>query len=333
MNISFDNNLIQSHLKKDPPKPVNEILNSDKLNYTCLIDFLNKSKFIDNTQFSETNVYKDLEIFKGLDNIETSLVNKLNQTKTVFGYLKFISTLNTVESDPQKISNKQNQIKKLCEVMEGNDKYDVESSLKTLAEYQKDIIWMIKPKTVEEQSILKSVYFSGFLNNLNNYEEPLNIYSYFKIYLAPLYGLLSPLVMMVFPFLYLKFFSKVKINFGVYLKILKMSIFGDVFSVLGSQGSGRSKLSKYFSLFLSIIFYIQNVFNNIKISMNTSKIINLINKKLGNVKKFCDTSVKLINNLSEKLDFSKIEFPIKYLNNYNFSNENSIFSNKGKVNN
>ena len=87
----------------------------------------------------------------------------------------------------------------MVSLLDGNDKFNIETSLQRLSDLQKDVIWMLREKTIEEQTILNSVYFGGFFNGLNNYEETLNIYSYFKIYLAPLYGLLSPLIMMIFP--------------------------------------------------------------------------------------------------------------------------------------
>ena len=316
--------------KQNKPK-VTDILDSDKLCFNQIVQFLRQNNFCDNTEFSKENIYKDLEVYTGLDNPSTSIISKINNTFTIFGYLKLISILNTPTDDIKELTNRQSDIKTMNDVIE-NSQVDVFKKLSELKDLEKDVIWLLKPKSIEEQSILNGVYFGGtFFDNFNNYEEPLNVYSYFKIYLSPIYGLLSPLVMMIFPYLYLKFFTKVKMDFSVYVKILKMSIFGDVFSIMGASRTGRSKLSKYFSFFLSIVFYIQNLVNSINISINTHKIINIIHKKLGSIQKFCKIGLKLIQDLNSYFNFEALDYPIKYLSQNDFTEETSLFSNKGKI--
>ena len=262
-----------SMLNKKPKTNMTEILNSDKLKFEDMVKYLQENKLYDNTTFSNENVYQDLEVYRGLDDATTSLLSKVNKTSTVFGYLKLVNILNKSTNDVEVLNKRQHSVKQMKTLIEeGNT--DIETKLTELKGLERDVLWLLRPKTTEEQSILNGVYFNGrFFNNFNQYEEPLNVYSYFKIYLSPLYGLLSPLVMMVFPYLYLKFFSKVKLDFAMYVKILKMSLFGSPLSFLGGSSAPRSKISKYFSFFLSIIFYIQNLMNSISVSVNTNKII------------------------------------------------------------
>ena len=328
---SFLSGFNNNNNNKKPKSNVADILTSSKLKFSDMIDYLRNNKLFEKTDYSTENIYRDLEIFTGLDDSETSLLSKINMTSTIFGHLKLINMLNNPVSERDIINQRIDETIKISSIME-TDKFNIYKRLDELKELEKDVIWLLRTKTPEEQTILNGVYFGGKLfNNFNNYEEPLNVYSYFKIYLSPLYGILSPLVMMIFPFLYLKFFSKIKINFKVYVKILKMSLFGDVFSMLGTPRTGRSKLSKYFSFFLSIMFYIQNLFNSISISINTNKIITLINNKLANFQKFCRLSISLINDISVTQDNKEIQFPIKYLEQNDFTNAHSLFSNKGKI--
>ena len=182
-NISgIDINSLQGHIpgQSNKTKPVTEVLDSNKLGFNCIKNYLKSQKLFESTDYKTTNIYKDLEIYEGLDNVDSSILNKINLTKTVFGYLKLITTLNSPSSQINELTNRQKEIKQMCLLLENNDKFNIEDSLQKLKEYQNDVIWMIKPKSIEEDSILNSVYFSGRLfSGLNNYEEPLNIYSYF----------------------------------------------------------------------------------------------------------------------------------------------------------
>ena len=58
-------------------------------------------------------------------------------------------------------------------------------------------------------------------------------------------------------------------DFGIYLKIFKMSIFGGI-NVMG--GNGKLNMSRYFSIIISIIIYFQNLMNSFEVSKNTNEI-------------------------------------------------------------
>ena len=86
--------------------------------------------------------------------------------------------------------------------------------LKTLKENESALLWILKEKTKEEKHIIDSVYFKNkWLKGLNDNEQVMNFYNYFRILFSPIYGLLSPLVFMIVPFIYLRLFTGVKIPF------------------------------------------------------------------------------------------------------------------------
>ena len=124
-----------------------------------------------------------------------------------------------------------------------------------------------------------------------------------------------------------------KIGFWAYIKILKLSMFSDVFSFMGgnSGGRGRSRMSRYFSFFLSMVFYIQNLFNSFTISFNTHQIINILHNKMANFREFCDKGLSIVKELRETLFLSELEHPNKYIRDNEFESAPSLFSNKGKV--
>ena len=338
LNPEFIKNLQEQMIfqnQKKPGKP-EKVLNSDKLDFNSMVGYLNYKEFCKPANDIESfKVFaKDLEIFYGLEDGGASIISKINKTNTVFGFIKLRECLSYPTTNIEDLKKRQQLVKRIAALPE-NERQDIDKKLDKLKELEKDIIWLLQPKSVEEQKIIDSVYFyDKYIGSLNKFEEPLNIYSYFKIFLSPLYGLLSPLIMMILPYLYLRFFSNVKIGFWSYIKILKLSMFSDVFSFMGGAGgprSGRSRLSKYFSYFLSMVFYIQNIVNSFSISFSTHQIINILHDKMSNYQQFCNIGLQLVKNLRETLYLSELEHPNKYIRDNDFEESPSLFSNKGKV--
>jgi energy-coupling factor transporter ATP-binding protein EcfA2 len=325
-----------------PKKNVSQVLDSSKITFSKSEQFLNTKEFAV-VEIEDKNVklfHKDLEIFNGLDTPESSILSKIDKTKTIFGYLKLKETLLKPTTKIETLNDMQLKIKNYLAIQE-QDRTQINASLDKLKELESEIIWLFAPKSLEEQRIIESVYFNDhYFGSLNKFEEPLNVYSYFKIFLSPLYGILSPLLMMILPFLYLRFFSNIPINFSLYVKILKASLFGDLFgmmgsarggNILGGNSGGRIKMSRYFSAFLSIVFYIQNLVNSVNISINTHKVINILHAKLVKFKEFTKISLDLISKLKTPLLLPDCEYPDPFIRDNNFDSAPSLFSNKGRV--
>ena len=157
-----------SILNKKTKSNMTDILNSDKLKFEDMVKFLQENKLYENTTFSNDNVYQDLEVYRGLDDATASLLSKVNKTSTVFGYLKLINVINKSTNDVDVLNKRQNSIKQMKTLIEeGNT--DIEKKLTELKELERDVLWLLRPKTTEEQSILNGVYFNGrFFNNFNH---------------------------------------------------------------------------------------------------------------------------------------------------------------------
>ena len=75
-----------------------------------------------------------------------------------------------------------------------------------LTKLESSIMWLYKDKTKEEMQIINRVYFQNkFIKRFNTDENVLLIYNYFKIIFSPLYGILTPVLFFIGPYLYLKF--------------------------------------------------------------------------------------------------------------------------------
>ena len=98
------------------------------------------------------------------------------------------------------------------------DKYLVSE----INKYEKSLLWALKEKTGEEQRILNSIFFSHrMLKRLNYNETFMTCYNYFKIILAPIYGILSPVVFIIVPFIYLRYFTGLNVSFSEYWSIFR----------------------------------------------------------------------------------------------------------------
>ena len=197
----------EGNIENQKPGKPDVVLNPEKLDFNTIVNFLNYKEYCKSANDEESFKLftKDLEIFNGLENGGESIISKLNKTHTVFGFLKLRECLSYPTTNIDDLKRRQQLIKRVKALPE-NQINDIEKKLARLHELEKDIVWLLKPKTVEERKIIDSVYFyDKYIGHLNKFEEPLNIYSYFKIFLSPLYGLLSPLLMMILPYLYLIF--------------------------------------------------------------------------------------------------------------------------------
>ena len=306
-------------------KTVNEILDtkSDYSKSISIIDNIIELKPINN--IVEDNVFKDLEIFDGLEDKNNNIFNILDNTKTIFGKIYFKHILNSPTNNIETLKNRQNILNKI----DKNLLESITKKLDVLKSLESDIIWILKDKTNEESKLINSVYFTNnFLQLLNYNEDVLTLYSLFKIIFAPLYGVISPIVLFLLPYLYIQFFTKIKFDFGIYMKIFKMSMFGG-FNMLTSNS--KFNMTKYFSVILSFIIYIQNLMNTLEISKNTNKIINTLHNKINKLQEFMETSHLLFKETKDVFKRQDIEIFNKIINDELFKHPPSLLSNKGKI--
>ena len=281
----------------------------------------------ENNNIIDQNAYIDLEIYSGLDNVNHSIFNSINKTKTIFGKALLKINLNNPTTNIDVLKKKQKIIKNL---LKDEDKFKkIQECLESISKLENTLLWTLKEKSIEEEQIFQTVYFnSEYLKPFNSSEEVLNIYSLFKIVFAPIYGLLSPVLFFIIPYLYLYFFTKVKFDFKVYFKIIKMTFFG---GGLDFTGTGRSGLSRYFSMILSFVMYVQNLMNSVQISKSTNNIINILHQKINDTNTICKKLCELKEYTKDIFDFSEIKHYFPLINNELFSSEPNIMTNKGKV--
>ena len=233
---------------------------------------------------------------------------------------------------------------------------EITNLLEELSKHEKGMLWALKSKTNEERRIIESVYFQNrFLKQFNYNESFMTFYNYFKIMFAPFYGILSPVIFIILPFIYLKFFNGINIEFSEYWRIFRTTLFGGGGSLPNtneilrglqtartpqqvnqtlrnaSMRSNGKSISKMFSSFLTVVFYIQNVMNAIDVSKRTHETINAIHEKLNSVSAFHELGYKLVDLTKEYLNRDAISRCLPQLSNPTFKSSPGVFTNKGLV--
>ena len=302
-----------------------------------------------------SNTYTDLEIFSSVSEETSSLMKSLDQTYTFMGRSKLKRVLENPSYDIKTLRMKQ----RLVKTLKSSSRYtEVLEYLEKLREHEKSVLWLLREKTREEQHIIDSLYFKNrFLKNLNNNESVMNIYNFFRIIFSPVYGLLSPLMFMLVPFIYLRLFTGIRIPFSTYLKLFRLTLFGGIpdpidmirttqnaynsrnpemiRNLLGNARArtGGIKVSKLASMLFSLVLYIQNVINSFEISGRTRETVDSIHVRLSGCAKYITTATQLIeitDNILENKE-TNIENPFPILSNPVFKEEPSLMSNKGSI--
>ena len=133
------------------------------------------------------------------------------------------------------------------------------------------------------------VYFQNkYLSNTN--EFVLKLYNYYIIIFSPLYGIISPIMMVLAPYIMIKFYFKTKVSLSLYFKILRKTLgsFSALYKLkLDDLNNNTFSMSwgSIISLLIWVVFYINGLFNNINNARNTNKITNKIDSRLNNISK------------------------------------------------
>ena len=314
-----------------------ELLNISDIAINGEEDFTNKEKEIKTVKkqkplelkqnIVKENVYQDLEIFQKND----SVFDSINRTFTHLGYVSLKNTILNPTSDITLLNKKQGILKLF---LNNQTLYsDVCEKLLELSKLEPAVLWLYKSKSKEERSIIDQVYFqNSLLKRFNKDENILLIYNYFKIIFTPLYGLLTPVLFFVAPYLYLRFFTNIRFDFKTYFKMLKRSLFGGMSEVNSMFNQATPAWTRYVSLLMSVFMYCHNIYNSIDISINTNKTINEFHKKLNNMSKFLEIFEELYQKTEKIIGFNtKVIRCYKRLKDKLFQKEPYLWSNKGLI--
>lgn len=313
----------------------NKFFDSKKKNYDQLTENINdleqkeilKLIFGNNSPEIKSNMFKDLEIFEDRDGYESlSIYSKLNYTSTIFGDHKLKLKLLNFETNSEKLVKIQTIVKKLNN---DNQKFQyIKNQLLKLKEDQLDILWLWKKKSQESSNYLDQVFLKGLLlDKLNESELFLKFYNFYQIIVSPALNILSPIVCVIIPYLMVKYMTPREIDFKDYFKVLNFSFKGNHFM----SDERALKIAQYFSMLLWFLYYLHNIYSNLKNSHGINKIINLIHNKLNKISNFIKLSFEINCSYFDIFDCLKIERKCHNLWSNVFNQKPALLTDKGKI--
>ena len=311
--------------------------------------------------------FQELEYFESnlLDN-QNTLFNKINKTTSILGQTVLKDIITHPTNHLNILKNRKNILKYF---IENKEKYNkIRLILKDIQTVEKEYMWFFKPISPEMGKVLEMVYFDNFWSSwVNTNETAMKYYYIFQLILYPTYGVVGPLVLIIFPYIIVRFLYGIKIPFNIYWAMIKKIIFGGggMFELVGKviKTGGQTDhipnksfkdyiidlISFLFTCgFFSLIYYIitfgtyfYGIYNSIQISISLNKITNFIHMKLNKLRSL----VVQLQDIFDEVNYFDSEECKDCLNKTPlfkkeqfadlwdpiFEEEPSIFSNKGKI--
>lgn len=173
-------------------------------------------------------------------------------------------------------------------------KNKLKNTFKKLQHYEKDILWVLNVPSFAEAWPLNLAFPTvPILKYINYFPKLLLLFHIYKILIAPILNIVTPVSTFIGPWIYLRKNFKLQISFQAYTNLLLMAF------KQGFKSTGNIKVDsiKYITLFLYIFFYIYSIiqcFEHANILFNILK--NLYNK-LQSIRLFIDNVQELIKTL------------------------------------
>ena len=316
----FFNKLIGKENVEEIISEEEDNLNNQNIEKICdnILEYENNSNVL------EKNVIIDLEILEGLglDKQET-IFKYIDNTHTYLGRNLLKKIIQFPTNNLKILGYRQQFIKKILN-KKNDEKIKLENLLSNIKLKEKNIFWLWKDMNDETKTLFNMVYFQRrILKFLNKNELAMKLYNYYIIIFSPLYGILSPILMVLAPFIFIKFYFKTDVNLSLYFKLFKvaMSGFGNMKKVNMNDNSAIS-WSQIISILVWLVFYIHGLFSNIQMAINTNKITNIIHTKLNNISNYMKNGYELDEIISKDLN------EITKFINYEEINKNEIFYKK-----
>lgn len=182
---------------------------------------------------------------------------------------------------------------------------------------EKDVLWALNLPEFNNAWPLNIVYpVTPILKYINYYPTPLNLFHFYKIIVAPMMNVITPISTIFGPWIYIRRTLKFNIEFKVYINLLSTAL------MTGLKPSGNIRVDsiKYFSLFLYIFFYIYAIIQCFEHANILYKILQNLQEKLKSIQSFLKNVKKLILTLPDKCNKLKDFLP------NNFTYEDIIFT-------
>ena len=202
------------------------------------------------------------------------------------------------------------------------------SQLKNIQSNINECLWFFKENNEHSDYIYNMMFYNNSYTKFLNKMEPfLTISNIYKIIISPILTAVSPLLYILIPFVILRL-MRLKLPFKFFLKLMWQQ--SSMISVPFVKNKALSTIIQWFSKFLSVYLYCQNVYGTYSTSKTTIQIVNFFQNKLEKIKELLSLGKIIKENYGDYVDenpkcFAQIE------NGSIYNGETSVFSNKGRI--
>ena len=275
-------------------------------------------QLLSSNNFPTKHITSELDIFKD------SIYNEICNCSTNIGKSYFNSLLNNPCYNTNILQKRQQLLLHFCQ----NYKSELRNNLQQIKDKLEDSYWFYRENNEHSDYIYNMIFYnSDYLKFVNKIEPFLTLSNAYKIIISPIFSVCSPLLYIIVPFVLLRI-MRIKIPFKFFFKMMWQQ--SGMISIPFVKNKFMATLIKWFSKFLSIFLYCQNVYNSYSTSRTTLQIVNLFQRKLENIKQLLGFSTKLHEGFSGQISANpKCFVPIEKGEIY--CGSTSIFSNKGRI--
>lgn len=245
------------------------------------------------------DVMPDIEMFKpyceDFDNTQTVL-NCFEPFLINKGCKKaLIKCLGTPISNIDELIKRQNHIS-LC--------YDVSCDiLEEIKRYDDDTLWVLHHNSISKEIVdsLDYVYIKWDIlqkTGFNTSKTCLGMKTSYTILLAPLFGILSPILSILIPYFVLVFKFNLNIPFTTFAKFVSTFLFKAIMLNLQNQSLCSFQMLTYI---VYVFMYFHTLYNTFDTSLITYKVIQNVNNKVKGFKRYIRATASLMKKHVEPL--------------------------------
>ncbi len=248
------------------------------------------------------NLLTDIEFF--------DTTAKPTKTKAVFDHINYCSLHGSKPLSMEIYNNPIQDVVMLrarIETLKGIEKEYLHNNelvntlLTRMQTNEKYIAWLFEEKEENLKDLYDVVFFRfKALKRLNSSSICLTTYNMYRMFFSPIFGIVSPLLYFIIPYIILIYKLKLKIPFTTYMRMIFRS-------VLSSDATlfGKGQIFKYIrivSYLFSAVFYLQGVFSSVDLAKTVHKISKLLIGNLNGVIEYVASYKQLVNVLGGNKD-------------------------------
>lgn len=216
---------------------------------------------------------------------------------------ELIKCLETPITNVQELMYRQERIKKYGKGLEDDSKLN--AIFKTLKDHEDDLRWVFSRKEESEEIVdsLDYVFVKWKWVNevVNTSKVCLGIKNTYTIALAPLFGVLSPLLSIIIPYLVMVYKFKLKIPLKQFIRFVCTLLFK---AFVMNLRSGSFSQLQVLSYIVYVFMYFHTLYNTMYTSFNTCKVVKFICDKMMGFVSYITSASELFNLMGVKFNVS-----------------------------